>query len=445
MKQFLIRVIRGFRTCFDLYFVWTTKFFASNLLTMHRLIVNPGTESAWEIPLQRGMISLGRSAENDFPIEHPSVSSSHCQVRVADSGVTIKDLGSINGILIDGVLTEEAVLSNGQTIRLGDVTMQFAADETPAIPAAEFATAVFVAPTETTFCKFHPKSLARFFCPKCGKSFCDLCISARHTGNFCRVCSVKCVSLNQNPDEPEKPESFIRLARGAFLYPLKGDGAILLIAGGFFFLVLAAAKFFLRFVPGYGWVLLLLLTIFGAGYLTAYLRLILTDTALGRKTMPDWPEFTDFGSVAAPFFQLIGTIIFCFAPAIALTIYAAFNPNGSSWFGWSGTAAILFGCIYFPMAFTAVAMFDSIGAVNPLLVIPSILKIPREYLVTIILLVLVLVVRWLGETALPAILPIPILPTIIASFLGLYLLAVEMRILGLLYWTKKDELGWFKH
>jgi hypothetical protein len=27
----------------------------------------------------------------------------------------------------------------------------------------------------------------------------------------------------------------------------------------------------------------------------------------------------------------------------------------------------------------------------------------------------------------------------------LYLLTVEMRILGRLYWTKKNELGWFNH
>jgi hypothetical protein len=96
------------------------------------------------------------------------------------------------------------------------------------------------------------------------------------------------------------------------------------------------------------------------------------------------------------------------------------------------------------MAFMAVAMFDSLGAVNPLLLIPSILKIPKEYALAIVLFVVILILRWLGETVLPDLLGIPyILPSIFANFFGLYLLAVEMRILGLLYLTKKDELGWF--
>jgi hypothetical protein len=40
-------------------------------------------------------------------------------------------------------------------------------------------------------------------------------------------------------------------------------------------------------------------------------------------------------------------------------------------------------------------------------------------------------------------LPVPILPDVLSEFASLYLLTAEMRILGLLYWTKKDDLGWF--
>ena len=75
---------------------------------MPRLIVNPGTENAWEIPLQPGAISLGRGPENTFPIEHPSVSSAHCQLTVTDSGVVIKDLGSVNGTFVNDAMVDEA-------------------------------------------------------------------------------------------------------------------------------------------------------------------------------------------------------------------------------------------------------------------------------------------------------------------------------------------------
>jgi len=103
----------------------------------------------------------------------------------------------------------------------------------------------------------------------------------------------------------------------------------------------------------------------------------------------------------------------------------------------------VFGCVYFPMAFTAVAMADSVVAVNPLVVIPSIMKVLGQYLLTVVVLGLILLIRWLLFRLLETILPIPLLPTVITSLLGLYLLVVEMRILGLLYRTNKDRLGWY--
>ncbi|MEI9961451.1 MAG: FHA domain-containing protein [Limisphaerales bacterium] len=406
---------------------------------MHRLIVNPGTDSAWEIPLREGIISLGRGEDNDFPIEHPSVSSAHCQIIVMDSGVTIKDLGSANGTLVNGALMEETSLTHGQTIQLGDVAMQF-----ESIPTVATKPALAASAPASAFCRFHPKNPARFFCPKCSKSFCEVCVSTRHEGVFCRSCSAQCIRLEKSPDESfESDQSFFSLIRGAFKYPLKGDGVMLLIGGGIFFLLIDGATFFAKFAFIYGLMALLFLTVFGVGYLTSFLRRILTSTAIGENRMPDWPDITDFGSdIFSPFIQLLGTVFFCFAPAILLTIFAT---AGNTWLGWAVTACILFGCAYFPMAFTAVAMFDSVTAVNPLLVIPSILKIPLEYLLTIIIFAVILLVRWLGEAVLPELVPIPFLPAIFANFFGLYLLTVEMRILGLLYLTKKRELGWFNN
>jgi hypothetical protein len=108
---------------------------------------------------------------------------------------------------------------------------------------------------------------------------------------------------------------------------------------------------------------------------------------------------------------------------------------------------ILIGCIYFPMAFTAVAMFDSVAAVNPLLVVPSIMKIAGSYFLTIAIFAAVLVLQWLADTVLPAVLQVGfggrILFWIVSNFVGLYLLVVEVRILGLLYRARQEELGWF--
>ncbi|HLZ53876.1 MAG TPA: FHA domain-containing protein [Verrucomicrobiae bacterium] len=409
---------------------------------MRRLIVNPGTESAWEIPLPPGVIAIGRNPENNIALEHPSISGEHCLLTVTNAGVIVKDLGSANGTFINDAPADETLLLPGQNLRLGDVLLQL---ESLSARPPEISPGMAGTVSATRFCKIHPKTIARFHCPRCRQNFCDLCVNMRQGRTFCRACAVECEPLAAAPISDERESSFFSFARGAFRYPLKGDGVILLVTGVVFFLLIDAAKFVLRFIPGYGWVLLLLLMVFGTGYLTTYLRAILTSTAMGEKTMPDWPEFSDFGSIASPFFQLLGTVIFSFGLAIGLTVYAAFAPEGGPWLGWATTAGIVFGCLYFPMAFMAVAMFDSVGAVNPLLIIPTILKIPVEYLVTVGIFAVILLVRWLSTTFLPDLLPVPLLPSLLSSLLGLYLLVVEMRILGLLYWTKKDDLGWFRH
>jgi len=412
---------------------------------MLRLTVNPGTESTWEIPLRPGVISLGRGPDNDVVIEHPSVSSAHCQLTVTDSNVVIKDLGSINGTFINDEMVEESPLANGQTVRLGDVVLRFETDQPPRarpVPGMVHHPVSQPQPVAGAACKFHPHSPATFHCPQCGRAFCLLCVSQRKGGYFCRACSVECSRLEPaawtGPDTP-----FFTQARGAFRYPVEGDGVILLISGGILFLLLDAVTFVARFAFLYGLAALIILTVFGTGYLTRYLQNIVVSSARGEDKMPDWPDLSDLSSeVTSPFFDFLGIVIFCFAPAIALTIYASFS-EGGAWLGWATTASIILGALYFPMAFAAVAMFDSLGALNPLLIIPSILKIPKEYALTILLFVIILVVRWLAVRVLPEFLGISyILPAFIGNFFGLYLLAVLMRILGLLCRLKKDELGW---
>jgi hypothetical protein len=345
---------------------------------MHRLIVNPGTETAWEIPLPPGVILLGRGEANDVPVEHSSISNSHCQITVMNSGVIVKDLGSINGTFIDEKMIDEALLLPGQTLRLGDVLMQFGADPpAPAKPAALAALAASAAATETP--------------------------------------------------------SFAGVMGGAFAYPFKHDGVILLIAGTIFYVVI-------NFLTAHAQIFGFVLMIFGTGYLFNYLQRILISSASGENRMPDWPDFTDWSDVTGPFIQVLGTAVFSFGPAILVKVLA---PADAAWTHGALMGAVIFGCIYFPMSFTAVAMFDSLGALNPLLIIPSMFKFFAAYLLTVVLLFAVLVLIWAGNSVLQAVLPVPILPAAIAEFLGLYVLTVEMRILGLLYWTKKDELGWF--
>jgi S-DNA-T family DNA segregation ATPase FtsK/SpoIIIE len=79
-------------------------------------------------------IRLGRSSEADIPLDDPDVSRMHLALRLADDGtVTVHDLGSTNGTLLDGQpLTEEPrPLPEGALLRLGESTVALAAAPGP--------------------------------------------------------------------------------------------------------------------------------------------------------------------------------------------------------------------------------------------------------------------------------------------------------------------------
>jgi len=94
----------------------------------NRILVNPGTEQAWEITLKPGVNRIGRSDDNDFTINHSSISSHHCEVIVNESGVLLKDLDSTNGTFINRSPVRESWLHPGQHLQFGAIDMFFESD-----------------------------------------------------------------------------------------------------------------------------------------------------------------------------------------------------------------------------------------------------------------------------------------------------------------------------
>src|SRR5260370_2166168 len=106
---------------------------------MPRLVINPGTNSAWEVQLKPGINRLGRGFDNDFKLEHSSVSGSHCQIVVDQGNVLVKDLGSTNGTFVNRAPIQEAALRAGQTLYLGGVALYYEPDAPtpPTLPLVE--------------------------------------------------------------------------------------------------------------------------------------------------------------------------------------------------------------------------------------------------------------------------------------------------------------------
>ena len=101
----------------------------------NRLLINPGTPQAWQIELKPGLNRIGRGESNDFLINHPSVSTHHCEITVTDTTVTVRDLGSTNGTFVERVPVNVFQLHHGQHVQFGSVDMQFETDMPPALPS----------------------------------------------------------------------------------------------------------------------------------------------------------------------------------------------------------------------------------------------------------------------------------------------------------------------
>ncbi|MFR9798363.1 FhaA domain-containing protein [Streptomyces sp. MS06] len=72
--------------------------------------------------ISRATLVLGRSTEADVRIDDPGVSRRHCEIRTGTPS-TIQDLGSTNGIVVDGQHTTRATLRDGSRIVVGSTTV----------------------------------------------------------------------------------------------------------------------------------------------------------------------------------------------------------------------------------------------------------------------------------------------------------------------------------
>ncbi|MEU5703454.1 FhaA domain-containing protein [Streptomyces aurantiacus] len=72
--------------------------------------------------ISRPTLVLGRSTEADVRIDDPGVSRRHCEIRTGTPS-TIQDLGSTNGIVVDGQHTTHATLRDGSRIVVGSSTI----------------------------------------------------------------------------------------------------------------------------------------------------------------------------------------------------------------------------------------------------------------------------------------------------------------------------------
>ncbi len=85
----------------------------------HFVAVSPEGEERIAYILNENEIMIGRTLNNAFVVEHPSVSKRHARVVAEDDEYALYDLGSSNGTFVNGKRINETKLEDGCEIRFG--------------------------------------------------------------------------------------------------------------------------------------------------------------------------------------------------------------------------------------------------------------------------------------------------------------------------------------
>jgi adenylate cyclase len=70
------------------------------------------------IALIRPVLTIGRRESCDIPLRFPNVSGIHCELSFRDGHWSIRDLGSTNGIKVNGMRVQKKVLHPNDTITI---------------------------------------------------------------------------------------------------------------------------------------------------------------------------------------------------------------------------------------------------------------------------------------------------------------------------------------
>ncbi|NIR59934.1 MAG: FHA domain-containing protein, partial [Gammaproteobacteria bacterium] len=77
-------------------------------------------------PVSGDTFRIGRHADNELMVADASISRFHAEIKhELNSRYVIRDLESLNGVYVNGRKARTAILSNGDLIELGDVTLKF--------------------------------------------------------------------------------------------------------------------------------------------------------------------------------------------------------------------------------------------------------------------------------------------------------------------------------
>ena len=100
-----------------------------------KLVVTDGTREREMLLV--GRIVVGRDPSCDITLDHSLLSRRHAEFVTANDLVVVRDLGSRNGVFVNGVKTAEQSLKAGDVVQVGPLRAEYVLDRAPLSIAPE--------------------------------------------------------------------------------------------------------------------------------------------------------------------------------------------------------------------------------------------------------------------------------------------------------------------
>jgi pSer/pThr/pTyr-binding forkhead associated (FHA) protein len=91
------------------------------------LVARRGPNAGFRCPLDQAVTTLGRHPDCDVVLDAVTVSPRHAELRRHGADVVLVDVGSFNGTYVNGVLSDVAVLADGDEVQIGKFRLVFRA------------------------------------------------------------------------------------------------------------------------------------------------------------------------------------------------------------------------------------------------------------------------------------------------------------------------------
>jgi hypothetical protein len=200
---------------------------------MARLLIKTAGLENRILELRLGVNRVGRDPGCEFCIDHPTVSSVHCEIALSNDGVYIRDCDSTNGTFVNGEGILEKWIDAGNELRLGDVEIFVeSTDANVAIPKFERERPkppVFL-PSGMVTCSRHAQAQATYKCTGCLDVMCDGCVRVMRVRGgqplfLCPKCSHKCERIQvAQPKKKRGLAGFLDTVKLKFGFPREKAG-----------------------------------------------------------------------------------------------------------------------------------------------------------------------------------------------------------------------------